>query len=110
MENISTASTAQSSGIEQVCVAVRQMDEGTQQNAALVEQAAAAAESLEEQAHQLAQTVALFRIASGKEASRLAPPLPRSHRKAASAANSEQPRAPKAPLQQISLDDEWEEF
>ena len=110
MENISTASTAQSSGIEQVCVAVRQMDEGTQQNAALVEQAAAAAESLEEQAHQLAQTVALFRIASGKEASRLAPPLPQSHRKAASAANSEQPRAPKAPLQQISLDDEWEEF
>ena len=50
MGEISAASQEQSAGIEQVNQAVTQMDEVTQQNAALVEQAAAAAESLQEQA------------------------------------------------------------
>ncbi|WP_230675103.1 methyl-accepting chemotaxis protein, partial [Ralstonia solanacearum] len=50
MGEIAAASSEQSSGIEQVNKAVTLMDEATQQNAALVEQAAAAAESLEEQA------------------------------------------------------------
>ena len=110
MGDISAASQEQSSGIEQVSLAVNQMDEVTQQNAALVEQAAAAAESLEEQAHQLAQTVAVFRIAERKEAPLLAPPLPRIQHQAGSITNSERPRAKKALQQQVSLDDEWEEF
>nr|WP_315591474.1 methyl-accepting chemotaxis protein [uncultured Cupriavidus sp.] len=62
MNEIAAAAVEQSSGIDQVNVAVTQMDEVTQQNAALVEQAAAAAGSLEEQAQRLAAAVAVFRI------------------------------------------------
>lgn len=61
MQEISAASNEQASGIEQVNRAVNQMDEVTQQNAALVEQAAAAAGSLEEQARQLAHAVQVFK-------------------------------------------------
>ncbi|VVE17273.1 methyl-accepting chemotaxis protein [Pandoraea terrigena] len=60
MGEISAASNEQSSGIEQVNRAVTQMDEVTQQNAALVEEAAAAAGSLESQAHDLRSAVAVF--------------------------------------------------
>ena len=60
--DISNASREQSSGIEQVTQAIGQMDEVTQQNAALVEEAAAAAESLEEQARTLVQAVGMFHI------------------------------------------------
>lgn len=62
MNNITTASAEQSLGIEQVNKAIAQMDEVTQQNAALVEQAAASAESLEEQAQNLALTVESFKL------------------------------------------------
>ncbi|WP_233440454.1 methyl-accepting chemotaxis protein [Modicisalibacter coralii] len=62
MGEISAASNEQSSGIEQVNQAVAQMDQVTQQNAALVQQAASAAESLEDQASQLHQTVSRFRV------------------------------------------------
>ncbi|MFZ6771088.1 methyl-accepting chemotaxis protein [Undibacterium sp. SXout7W] len=61
MSEITAASQEQSSGIEQVNLAITQMDEMTQQNAALVEQAAAAAESMEEQALTLAQAVSVFK-------------------------------------------------
>ncbi|CAN7680847.1 methyl-accepting chemotaxis protein [Cupriavidus necator] len=64
MGEISAASAEQSAGIEQVNQAVAQMDEGTQQNAALVEEAAAAAGSLEEQAGRLQAAVATFRLAA----------------------------------------------
>ena len=60
---IMTASEEQSRGIELVCRAVTGMDEMTQRNAALVEQAAAAAGALEEQATQLSACVAVFRVA-----------------------------------------------
>ncbi|QSA96004.1 methyl-accepting chemotaxis protein [Methylococcus sp. EFPC2] len=63
MADITAASIEQSSGIEQVNKAIIQMDEVTQQNAALVEQAAAAAESLEEQAANLAVMMSRFRLA-----------------------------------------------
>ena len=63
MGEIAAASNEQSSGIEQVNKAVTLMDEATQQNAALVEQAAAAAESLEEQAQALNAAIAAFRLA-----------------------------------------------
>lgn len=63
--DIANASREQSAGIEQVTQAVGQMDEVTQQNAALVEQAAAAAESLEEQARGLVKSVAMFKLNDG---------------------------------------------
>jgi len=59
---ITTASEAQHAGIQQVNHAVGQMDEATQQNAALVEQAAASAAALKEQAAVLLRTVRVFRI------------------------------------------------
>jgi methyl-accepting chemotaxis protein-1 (serine sensor receptor) len=65
MGEIAAASEEQSSGIEQVSRAVTQMDEVTQQNAALVEEAAAAAQSLEDQAGRLRQAVAVFQVAEG---------------------------------------------
>jgi methyl-accepting chemotaxis protein len=62
MGEIATASNEQSRGIEQVNQAVVQMDQVTQQNAALVEQAAAASASLREQGRQLSDVVAFFRL------------------------------------------------
>jgi methyl-accepting chemotaxis protein len=62
MSEIRAASIEQSSGIGQVNLAIAQMDDVTQQNAALVEQAAAAAESLEEQAQNLAVAVNSFKV------------------------------------------------
>ncbi len=60
MSEISSASNEQTMGIEQVNQAIGQMDDVTQQNAALVEEAAAAAETLEDQARSLANTVKYF--------------------------------------------------
>jgi methyl-accepting chemotaxis protein-1 (serine sensor receptor) len=65
MGEIAAASEEQSSGIDQVARAVTQMDEVTQQNAALVEEAAAAASSLEDQAGKLRQAVAVFHLEEG---------------------------------------------
>ena len=63
MGEIASASDEQSRGIEQVTQAVTQMDQVTQQNAALVEESASAATALEEQAITLADAVAVFRLA-----------------------------------------------
>ena len=62
---ISAASSEQSGGVSQIGEAISQMDQTTQQNAALVEQSAAAAESLKGQAHKLVDTVALFQLTRG---------------------------------------------
>ncbi|WP_144156680.1 methyl-accepting chemotaxis protein [Paraburkholderia sp. BCC1885] len=62
MGEISAASAEQSSGIEEINLAVTQMDAGTQQNAALVEQATAAARSLDDQAQALKVMVGRFRL------------------------------------------------
>jgi methyl-accepting chemotaxis protein len=62
---ISAASQEQSSGIAEIGRAITQMDEATQQNAALVEQAAAAAQSLQDQAAHLAEVVAEFKLEDG---------------------------------------------
>ncbi len=62
MGEIAAASQEQSGGIDQVARAVTQMDEVTQQNAALVEEAAAAAQSLEDQASRLRGAVAVFSL------------------------------------------------
>jgi methyl-accepting chemotaxis protein len=63
MNQISAASQEQSSGIAQVNQAIVQIDDVTQQNAALVEEAAAAAQSMRDQAVMLAEAVSVFRIA-----------------------------------------------
>ncbi|MBR8211627.1 MULTISPECIES: methyl-accepting chemotaxis protein [Burkholderia] len=85
MGEIAAASEEQSSGIDQVARAVAQMDEVTQQNAALVEEAAAAAQSLEEQAARLRETAAVFQL--DDEAARAG----------AVVAVRQAPRAPSAP-------------
>nr|WP_304511182.1 methyl-accepting chemotaxis protein [Aquitalea palustris] len=124
MSDISAASIEQSSGIEQVNLAVTQMDENTQKNAALVEQAAAAAESLEEQARHLMEAVSIFRLDGTPVARLSAPKAQRSH-------DHGQPARLQAPGQQVKPvsarmalnaeriktlpgpaqhDDEWEEF
>ena len=66
MADITSASAEQSTGIEQVNEAITQMDGVTQQNAALVEEAAAAAASLQEQATTLAQLVSVFNVGHGR--------------------------------------------
>lgn len=110
MSEIAAASVEQSSGIDQVNKAVAQMDEVTQQNAALVEQAAAAAESLEEQAATLAETVDQFYLDSN-----LRRPTAQRRRAADLQAVAQKPAARLAaragaakPSQQS--DDEWSEF
>ena len=60
MSEITAASAEQTDGIEQINQAISQMDQVTQQNAALVEEAAAAAESLQDQAANLSQVVSVF--------------------------------------------------
>ncbi|AON57004.1 methyl-accepting chemotaxis protein [Herbaspirillum seropedicae] len=59
---ISAASSEQSTGIEEINRAITQMDEVTQQNAALVEEATAAAQSLQDQAARLSQVVSVFKL------------------------------------------------
>ncbi|CAE6853358.1 Methyl-accepting chemotaxis protein III [Paraburkholderia nemoris] len=71
VSEISAASEGQSRGIDQINTAMTQMDNATQQNAALVEQAAAAAASLEDQARALVDAVAVFRL---READKLSTP------------------------------------
>jgi len=65
---ITAAANEQSSGIDQINVAVTQLDQMTQQNAALVEESAAAAESLKHQAVNLAEVVGVFQVGESGEA------------------------------------------
>jgi methyl-accepting chemotaxis protein len=64
MGEISAASNEQALGVAQVGEAVKQMDEVTQQNAALVEEMAAAASSLKNQASDLVEAVSVFKLGS----------------------------------------------
>ncbi len=113
MSDISEASLEQSTGIEQVGLAVSQMDETTQQNAALVEEAAAAAESLEEQANALSRAVSVFKVsgASGRPTeAKLPPPTapnkPQTERPVIAQAKAQTP----PPALPHTLDDDWAEF
>ncbi|NRR31799.1 HAMP domain-containing protein [Oxalobacteraceae bacterium] len=62
ISDIAVASGAQNAGIDQINIAIAQMDSVTQQNAALVEEAAAAAEAMQQQARNLAEAVSFFQI------------------------------------------------
>jgi len=116
MAEISAASVEQTAGIEQINQAVAQMDEGTQQNAALVEQAAAASSAMQEQAATLAQAVAVFRIEGAQAAAPSAQRLPAVARPAApvrvAASTPAKPVATLAPAMAKATVEagEWEEF
>lgn len=74
MSEISAASQEQNAGIEQINVAIVQMDQTTQQNAALVEEASAAAQSLQHEAATLARTVGTFLIGGAASATPVSAP------------------------------------
>ena len=76
MGEISAASVEQSAGVSQVGDAVTSMDQATQQNAALVEESSAAAESLKVQAQQLVNAVAVFKLSSHDARPAAAAPAP----------------------------------
>ena len=121
---IAAASDEQRAGIEQVNQAIVQMDQVTQQNASLVEQAAAAAEAMQDQAARLAEAVGVFR--TGEAAAVASRPVARARMVtrapvkvlAATPAKSARPvtlaRAPLAPHAPAGKprpgEDEWEEF
>ncbi|MGL0788479.1 cache domain-containing protein [Xanthomonas translucens pv. undulosa] len=122
MAEISAASAEQSSGIEQVSKTVMQLDEATQQNAALVEEATAAAKSMEDQASDLTRAVAVFRLAGAAQplaaavsTPRVAPPLVRPALAARApikqaSAPAPRPLARSKPSGALVESPEWEEF
>ena len=111
---ITVASEEQASGIEQINTAVVQMDRGTQENAALVEEATAAAVSLTDQARGLVDLVSVFHTgeeAGAPEPARKAPPAarPAAARRAPGAARPGAAR-PARGARPKTDDQEWEEF
>ena len=115
MAEISAASQEQSAGIEQVNQTVVQMDETTQQNAALVEEATAAARAMEDQAAQLGEAVARFRLAApsaGSAAPRAAMSAAGSAPRKAAPAPIATPSRVRKPVAQPALagDGDWQEF
>jgi methyl-accepting chemotaxis protein len=78
MSEIANASAEQSAGIEQVNLSIIEMDGMTQQNAALVEQAAAAFQSLQDQAAELQRVVSIFKVEGEEAAAEAAPAAPAS--------------------------------
>jgi len=111
MGEISSASAEQSAGIGQVNDAITQMDQVTQQNAALVEEAAAAAGALQEQAQHLLTAVQVFRMHGGQAVvppvvpARTAPVAPAMPARA----SRSEPRLP-APASAPASGGDWEEF
>jgi methyl-accepting chemotaxis protein len=111
ISEIAAAGAEQTSGITQVNLAVGQMDEMTQQNAALVEEAAAASESLDEQAKALQRLVAFFDTGVMASAPSAKPTPAPAASPAVSAAPKPAPAAPKPAASVASGDDdEWDEF
>jgi len=110
MSEITSASVEQSAGIEQVNTAIVQMDQVTQQNAALVEEAAAAAESMQDQAAKLSEVVSVFKLLATAN-----PVAPAPVRRAAAAAPKPVARgvaasARPALRKPVIAGDEWETF
>ncbi len=113
MAEIAAASNEQSTGIEEVNRAITQMDDVTQQNAALVEEAAAAAESMQGQSEVLMRAVSIFKLASEK--GRTPAIVARSATKpgnahAASKTLAPQKSARKLPKANVDRDGDWKEF
>jgi len=128
MAEITAASAEQSDGIQQVNQAITKMDEATQQNAALVEEAAAAAGSMQDQANLLNQAVGIFKLdANDRGASSSQPAAPAAYasvKPVAKAAAKPPARSSATPMKSLSAnpastskkasaaakEDEWEEF
>src|SRR5471032_44326 len=130
MSEIASASQEQSAGIAQVNLSIIEMDGMTQQNASLVEEAAAAAQSLQDQAAELAHVVSIFKLVEGEEKpaayvpvqaeQRVAPVIARKPatalRPVKSLARKTEEAAPAAPAPApkraaaSTSNDEWEEF
>jgi methyl-accepting chemotaxis protein-1 (serine sensor receptor) len=124
MSEITSASQEQSSGIEQINQAVTQMDEMTQQNAALVEEAAAAAQSMQDQAVELSRAVSIFKVEAGDHTLALAAPvaavspepakaqpqLRQLKSESAAATPAKLPPRPQKPVVADKSADDWEEF
>jgi len=130
MSEIASASQEQSAGIAQVNLSIIEMDGMTQQNASLVEEAAAAAQSLQDQAAELAHVVSIFKLVEGEEKpsayvpvqaeQRVAPVIARKPatalRPVKSLARKTEAAAPAAPAPApkraaaSTNNDEWEEF
>jgi methyl-accepting chemotaxis protein len=115
MGEISAASEEQKAGVNQVGSAVSQMDQATQHNAALVEQSAAAATSMREQAALLVQSVSVFRVGHNPTAAPALRPVtavaarPEAPRRAS--ASSGPPARPAAPAALATAgQDDWETF
>lgn len=130
MAEITAASAEQSDGISQVNVAITKMDEAVQQNAALVEESAAAAGSMQEQANTLNQAVSIFKLSANEKS--LQQPSQHSYQDThqavvkaplAKPAPSYKPTAKKAPAKSLqnqtassqgakqkASEDDWEEF
>nr|WP_315476725.1 methyl-accepting chemotaxis protein [uncultured Undibacterium sp.] len=122
MAEITAASVEQSDGIAQVNIAISKMDEAVQQNAALVEEAAAAAGSMQDQANNLNQAVSIFKLSGDDKPKQYSSsPMAVSSPKPASA---RKPAAKKAPVKTLAndsssaskaskptaSDQDWEEF
>jgi methyl-accepting chemotaxis protein len=118
---ISAASQEQSSGIEAVNHAIIEMDSMTQQNAALVEEAAAAAQSLQDQASELAKVVSIFKLNAGEQSGFAMKPSAAPVRRVAPATAKAKPKmaiksiasakpAPKKAATSAASNDDWEEF
>lgn len=106
MADISQAAQEQTSGIEQVNTAVSQMDEMTQQNAALVEEASAAGEAMAEQARNMNSMMDFFTVDESGSSHLIAPSsAPKTAPAPVQTAPLARAAAPAAPT-----DDEWEEF
>ncbi|TFW29080.1 methyl-accepting chemotaxis protein [Duganella callida] len=125
MSEIANASQEQSAGIAQVNQSIIEMDSMTQQNAALVEEAAAAAQSLQDQAAELGRVVSIFKLVEGEERKAVVAPAP-----VAAKAVVKPITTPRAPVKKLATapapaaakpkkvaaaastagSDEWEEF
>ncbi len=127
MSEITVASKEQSAGIDQVNHAVIEMDEATQQNAALVEEAAAAAQSMQDQADALAKMVDMFKLSDNgapsphvhrspslqrtqKPAPKRAAPAGTPQRAARSVSPAAPARLPVTAKLSPTKSDDWEEF
>lgn len=123
IDEISTAGQEQEASILQINQAIAEMDMVTQQNAALVEQAAAAAESLQDQAGNLEQVVQVFKLDDVPVVSTAVPAMPQRARTASASAAIQQKKlvpvritAQRPPVASVaikphaSLPDEWEQF
>ncbi|BBB70135.1 methyl-accepting chemotaxis protein [Undibacterium sp. YM2] len=118
ISEITAAGAEQSSGIDQINTAIIQMDQVTQQNAALVEEAAAAAGALQEQAANLSRVVAVFKLHNAQPAtgfqSQVARPAPRVTAQSPKPATTTRklPSAKAATKQRepAKTEQDWEEF